>query len=103
MNNRNPPVGKHTQPLSDHLEDWITQLQPDPDSWDREPFVTDKQDDEAIPEEKNIGFDDGATEKAKDPASHYLRELRSIPLLSREDEFKLAHHIEEGEAEIAAE
>ena len=103
MNNRNPPVGKHTQRLSDHLEDWITQQQPDPDSWDREPFVTDKQDDEAIPEETNIGFDDGAAEKAKDPASHYLRELRSIPLLSREDEFKLAHHIEEGEAEIVAE
>ena len=58
---------------------------------------------EADEEQPDPGFENDTLEKAKDPVFLYLQELRSIPLLGREEEGKLAREIEEGEAQIAAE
>jgi len=48
-------------------------------------------------------FENDSLEKARNPVFLYLRELGSIPLLSREQEITLAQKIEEGEAQIATE
>lgn len=54
-------------------------------------------------EEADVDFGNDSQEMDKNPVFIYFRELRSIPLLSREEEVKLAQKIEEGEAQIAAE
>ncbi len=54
-------------------------------------------------EEVDTGFDNDSLGKAKDPVFLYLQELGSAPLLSRDEEVKLAQRIEEGEAQIVAE
>ncbi len=48
-------------------------------------------------------FENDHTGKANDPVATYLQELRSIPLLSREEEVKLAQEIEDCEVKIAGE
>lgn len=53
--------------------------------------------------ERGGGFDDESSGTTRNPVVSYLRELKSIPLLSREDEIMLAQRIEEGEAQIADE
>ena len=49
------------------------------------------------------GFDDEALGTTTNPVVSYLREVKSIPLLSREEELMLAQRIEEGETQIAEE
>jgi RNA polymerase primary sigma factor len=49
------------------------------------------------------GIDDETSGTTTNPVSSYLREVKSIPLLSREEELMLARRIEEGETEIAEE
>src|SRR5262245_55174538 len=44
-----------------------------------------------------------SAERIKDPIFRYLRDARSVPLLSREEEIQLAQKIEEGEACITRE
>src|SRR6266850_1397720 len=53
--------------------------------------------------ERGSGFDDDASGTTRNPVVSYLRELKSIPLLSREEETMLAQRIEEGETQIADE
>jgi len=53
--------------------------------------------------ERSSGFDDDTSGTTRNPVVSYLRELKSIPLLSREEETMLAQRIEEGETQIADE
>ncbi|HET8564186.1 MAG TPA: sigma-70 family RNA polymerase sigma factor [Candidatus Binatia bacterium] len=56
--------------------------------------------------EPDTGFESDSfdtTDTTKNPVVLYLQQLRSIPLLSREEEIMLAQRIEEGEAQIAEE
>ena len=81
-------------------------LQERPDSiWDPDqPLIPEVRSKEALDEEEaDTDFENDALEKAKNPVFLYLRDLGSIPLLSREEEVKLAQKIEEGEAQIAME
>ena len=52
---------------------------------------------------RSSGFDDDTSDTVRNPVVSYLRELKSIPLLSREEETMLAQRIEEGEIQIADE
>ena len=54
-------------------------------------------------DEADTDFENKSSEKTKNPVLLYLQELGSIPLLSREEELKLAQKIAEGEAQINAE
>jgi RNA polymerase primary sigma factor len=71
------------------------------DDPDREFVPASYNDDAAVQGKSDVDIED-ATAKLKDPAFRYFQELRSIPLLGREAELKLAQSIEEGEAEITA-
>ena len=53
--------------------------------------------------QRGSGFDDDTSDTTRNPVVSYLRELKSIPLLSREEETMLAQRIEEGETQIADE
>ncbi|MCZ6625680.1 MAG: sigma-70 family RNA polymerase sigma factor [Deltaproteobacteria bacterium] len=67
-------------------------------------LITESQTEEVSDEEEaDTDFENDTLEKAENPVSLYLRELGSVPLLSREEEVKLAQKIEEGEAQITAE
>ena len=81
------------------------QEQPHEGSWDPEQLIIAEGQVEELPDEKETDTDSesDALEKAENPVFHYLRGLRSVPLLSREEEVKLAQKIEEGEAQIATE
>lgn len=48
-------------------------------------------------------FDDDISSATRNPAVSYLRDVKSIPLLNREEEITLAQRIEEGESRIADE
>ena len=52
-------------------------------------------------EERNDGVD--FLYEAQNPIHRYLQDIRSVPLLSREEEIKLAQTIEEGEKQIVEE
>ncbi|MEK7335800.1 MAG: sigma-70 factor domain-containing protein, partial [Candidatus Binatota bacterium] len=54
-------------------------------------------------DEADTDFEKKSLERAKNPVLLYLQELGSIPLLSREEELKLAQKIAEGEAQINTE
>ncbi len=52
--------------------------------------------------EKDIDLTPGVVSKTDDPVRLYLREIGSVPLLSREGEVEIAKRIEEGKKEISA-
>jgi len=52
--------------------------------------------------EKEIDLTPGAVSRTDDPVRLYLREIGSVPLLSREGEIEIARRIEEGKKEIAS-
>jgi len=64
---------------------------------------TESTDELSNDEERGSGFDDDTSGTTRDPVVSYLRDLKSIPLLSREEETMLAQRIEEGETQIADE
>ena len=51
--------------------------------------------------EKEIDLTPGAVSRTDDPVRLYLREIGSVPLLSREGEIEIAKRIEEGKKEIS--
>jgi len=51
--------------------------------------------------EKEIDLTPGAVSRTDDPVRLYLREIGSVPLLSREGEIEIAKRIEEGKREIS--
>lgn len=53
--------------------------------------------------ERGSGFDDEISSATRNPAVSYLRDVKSVPLLNREEEITLAQRIEEGETQIADE
>lgn len=52
--------------------------------------------------EKEIDLTPGAVSRTDDPVRLYLREIGSVPLLSREGEIEIAKRIEEGKREISS-
>jgi RNA polymerase primary sigma factor len=52
--------------------------------------------------EKEIDLTPGAVSRTDDPVRLYLREIGSVPLLSREGEIEIAKKIEEGKREISS-
>ena len=70
--------------------------------WAPEQLLIPKSQTEEVPDEEgtHTDFDKDTLERAENPVFLYLRDLGSVPLLSREEEVKLAQKIEEGEAEI---
>ncbi len=86
--------------------DTAFQEHPHEDSWDSDQLLNpESQIIEEAPDEQETdsGSENDFLEKAKNPVLLYLRDLGSIPLLSREEEVKLAQKIEDGEAQIAME
>ena len=55
---------------------------------------------EPIRSEEQPGLEAVGVEKAVDPVFTYLREMGSVPLLTREEEIEIAKRIEEGEKEV---
>ena len=53
--------------------------------------------------ELDSGNDDDTLGTTRNPVVSYLRDVKSIPLLNREEEIMLAQRIEEGETQIADE
>ena len=86
-------------PLHFHAEDWST-----------DQFIASEIDNSDSDPEENSDVEelDGAVERDsvarnRDPIARYLQEVRSVPLLSRENEITLAKLIEEGERQITEE
>lgn len=82
------------------------QKQPHEVRWDPDQLLNPESqiiEETADKEEADTDLEDNSLEKAINPVFLYLREMGSIPLLSREEEVKLAQKIEEGEAQIATE
>ena len=52
--------------------------------------------------EKEIDFTPGLISRTDDPVRLYLREMGSVPLLSREGEIEIAKRIEEGKKEVSS-
>ena len=52
---------------------------------------------------RGSGFEDETSSAMRNPAVSYLRDVKSIPLLNREEEITLAQRIKEGETQIADE
>jgi len=52
------------------------------------------------PEETKIDLSPGALEKTNDPVRMYLREMGTVPLLTREGEVEIARRIERGEKNV---
>ncbi len=52
-------------------------------------------------EESGTALENGNSDKARNPVFSYLRDMGSVPLLSREQEIGLAQKMEEAEAQIA--
>ncbi len=113
MSNNNPIDREAPNLFLEEVEDSPDvefQEQPHRGTWnpdqliDPESQITGEVSDEVSDkEEVDTGFDNDSLGKAKDPVFLYLQELGSAPLLSRDEEVKLAQRIEEGEAQIVAE
>ena len=92
-----PPVMEHSSDVDLHSNlhsIWAADLSPD-----LGPEIADERSDDA-----GLGVpDDEILSRTPDPIVSYLREVKSIPLLSREEEILLAQRIEEGETQIAEE
>jgi RNA polymerase primary sigma factor len=58
------------------------------------------EDSEKQPVERDFQVDDSSLGRTDDPVRMYLREMGSIPLLSREGEIEIAKRIEEGQMEV---
>jgi RNA polymerase primary sigma factor len=52
------------------------------------------------PEEAKVDLSPGALEKTNDPVRMYLREMGTVPLLTREGEVEIARRIERGEKNV---
>jgi RNA polymerase primary sigma factor len=99
---------ENTDPLSEELEDSPGIDLPDrsqEDRWDDDRLLIAERQPEEVSDKKeaDIDFENDTSEKGKNPVFLYFRELKSVPLLSREEEVKLAQKIEEGEAQITGE
>ncbi len=57
---------------------------------------------ELFEEEKEIDLTPGILSRTDDPVRLYLREIGSVPLLSREGEIEIAKRIEEGKKEVTS-
>ena len=78
---------------------------PNEESWDPEqlPILESQTVEVSDGDEADTDFENDSLGKANNPVVIYLQGLRSIPLLSRGEEIKLAQAIEEREAQIATE
>ncbi len=78
---------------------------PNEENWDPEQLLIleSKTVEVSDREEADTDFENDSLGKANNPVVIYLQGLRSIPLLSRGEEIKLAQEIEEREAQIATE
>ena len=108
MGNNNPTDPENINPFLEEVKDSPDiklQERPHEGRWDPEqPLIAEGQVEE-LPDEEETATDseNDTLEKAENPVFLYLCEVRSFPLLSREEEVKLAQKIEEGEAQIATE
>ncbi|MGH7773867.1 MAG: sigma-70 family RNA polymerase sigma factor [Candidatus Binatia bacterium] len=106
MGNKNPIDGENSDLfLEEDSPDIELQERSHEGKWDPDQLLIPESRMEEVPDEEETGtdFENNTLNKAKNPVLFYLRELGSIPLLSREQEIALAQKIEEGEAQIAAE
>src|SRR5262245_65568726 len=55
---------------------------------------------EEEPGEQKVDLTPGALEKTNDPVRMYLREMGTVPLLTREGEVEIARRIERGEKNV---
>jgi RNA polymerase primary sigma factor len=101
MERQLPIEEKDEKTPADALLDEASPLEPDADE------LEDGGDllavDEAEPEEKEESDPEiDRIQKSSDPIALYLREIGSVPLLTREQEVSLAREIEEGEGQVFA-
>ncbi|MFI5073192.1 MAG: RNA polymerase sigma factor region1.1 domain-containing protein, partial [Terriglobales bacterium] len=59
-----------------------------------------KFDDEEVGEDVELDLTPGALEKTNDPVRMYLREMGTVPLLTREGEVEIAKRIERGQLRV---
>jgi RNA polymerase primary sigma factor len=62
--------------------------------------VEEKSTEKDEPEEAKVDLSPGALEKTNDPVRMYLREMGTVPLLTREGEVEIARRIERGEKNV---
>jgi RNA polymerase primary sigma factor len=94
----NAAIGAATEAAHLDAERWAenTLCAATSEGYGREPAVE-------ASEEEERSDDEDSLRDARDPISRYLRDLRAVPLLSRDDEIRLARFIEEGQNRIVDE
>jgi len=108
MDNNNPIDGENNDLFLEKVEDSpdiVSQERPHNGTWgsDQPPIPESQNEEVSIEEDGDANFENHTWSKAENQVFIYLRELGSVPLLSREEEVKLAQKIEEDEAQIATE